>query len=250
VTHPVQHWLVYGDSGGGKTTGAATFPKPALVFMFDPRGKETPYTKRGVVAPSVDPDGTPVQEVIHRVSGDILFRIEHYIDSDPTKPSAYSRFLARLVHLEADIETLHLQTVIIDSVTFMELMARKLSQYKLNPTSREPRQWFGASTDTLEEVLMIRFGSLPINVVVLAHIDDQKVSSHGTNVFSIAAPGRLSRRGPAAYSEVYRAYVHINERGEKEWLWQTSQDTMYAASSQIGATDGTLQDYNLLWVPA
>jgi AAA domain-containing protein len=249
MTHPSQHFLIYGDAGGGKTTGAATFPKPAIVFMFDPRGKETPYLKKGAVSPSAAPDGTPIQEVLHRRSGDLLFRIEHYIDSDPTKPAGYSRFLQRLTHLEEDIDALGVQTVIVDSVTFMELMARKLSQYKLNATSREPRQWFGASTDTLEEVLMIRLGSLAINVVVLAHIDDQKVSSHGTNVFSIAAPGRLSRRGPAAYSEVYRAYVQANEAGEKEWLWQTSQDAMYVASSQIGAPNGTLQDYNLLWVP-
>lgn len=247
--HSAQHWLIYGDSGGGKTTGAATFPKPGLVFMFDPVGKDTPYLKKGDVEESKNPDGTRVKTVRSRKDGSLLFRIEYYLDADAQKPQAYSNFLNRLTTLESDITGMGIKTVILDSVTFMELMARKLSQYKLNPASREPRQWFGFSTDTLEEILMIRFGSLPINVVVLAHIDDSKVSSHGNNVFSIAAPGRLSRRGPGGFSEVYRAYVAMTPDGKKEHLWQTSADSLYTASSQVGAPDPCVPEYEMIWTP-
>ena len=35
--------IIYGDPMAGKSTAAATFPKPMLVFCFDPRGKELPY---------------------------------------------------------------------------------------------------------------------------------------------------------------------------------------------------------------
>lgn len=243
----IQHFLIYGDSGAGKSTGAATFPKPALVFMFDPIGKDTPYLKRGTVQEMKAPDGTMVNQVLSRKDGSLLFQVEYYLDRDPTRPESYAKFLVRLSRLENDIAAQGFQTVIIDSVTFMELTARKLSQYKLNPASREPRQWFGFSTDTLEEILMIRFGSLPINVVALAHIDDQKVSSHGTNVFSIAAPGRLSRRAPGAYSEVYRAYVTVGEGGVREHYWQTRGDLLYTASSQIDAPDPSPQEYSALW---
>lgn len=243
----IQHFLIYGDSGAGKSTGAATFPKPALVFMFDPIGKDTPYLRKGMIQEGMTPEGLPVNQVLHKKDGSLLFQVEYYLDRDATKPESYAKFLIRLSRLEKDINEAGFQTVILDSVTFMELMARKLSQYKLNPASREPRQWFSFSTDTLEEILMIRFGSLPINVVALAHIDDQKVSSHGTNVFSIAAPGRLSRRSPGAYSEVYRAYVNTAERGVHEYFWQTRGDLMYIASSQIGAPDPSPQDYNALW---
>lgn len=217
--------------------------------MWDPYGKDTPYLSRGDVKPSVNPDGTRVHEVVSRKDGRLLFRLEYYLDKDALKPQAYQNFLNRLTTLELDMVGWGLKTVILDSVTFMELMARKLSQYKLNPSSREPRQWFAFSTDTLEEILMIRFGSLPINVVALAHIDDQKVSSHGTNVFSIAAPGRLSRRGPGAYSEVYRAYVAMTPDGTREHLWQTRADSMYTASSQVGAPDPCPQDYSAIWLP-
>lgn len=35
--------VVYGDPMSGKSTAFATFPKPILVFSFDPNGKELPY---------------------------------------------------------------------------------------------------------------------------------------------------------------------------------------------------------------
>ena len=243
MTPTVQHWLLYGDSGGGKSTGAATFPKPQLVFFFDPYGKETPFTSKGMIQESLSPAGTRIREVRSKKDASLLYRLEYYLEQDAQKPEAWGRFLLRLTHLEEDIAEWGIQTLVLDSVTFMELTARKFSQYRLNPTAREPRQWFGFSTDALEEILMIRLGSLPINVVVLAHIDDQKVTSHGTNVFSIAAPGRLSRRGPAAFS------VITNDAGVPEWQWQTRSNGVYTASTQIEAPDPSVQDYRLLWTP-
>jgi hypothetical protein len=239
------HALIYGDSGAGKSTGAATFPKPMLVFMFDPRGKEYPYTQRGTVADSVSPEGTPVQEVLSRKTGDVLIRLEHYLDRDPQKPEAYRRFTHRLATLEQDAE--QFRTIVIDSVTFMELMARKRAQYELNPTSKEPRQWFASSTDSLEEILMIRFGAVTCNVVVLAHIDEDKDEVHGMYVRNPAAPGRLRKRSPAGFSELYRAYARRTDDGGREYLWQTRSDAIFNAASQISAPDPTPQDYSTLW---
>lgn len=42
---PFLHWIIYGDIGSGKSTMAATFPKPMLVHCFDPFGKDMPYLK-------------------------------------------------------------------------------------------------------------------------------------------------------------------------------------------------------------
>ena len=91
----MQHFLIYGDAGAGKSTSAATFPKPALVFLFDPLGKDTPYLRRGDVteepwAPSL----SLIRTVTHRTTGELLFRIEHYLDSDPQNPTAWTRFVA------------------------------------------------------------------------------------------------------------------------------------------------------------
>ena len=45
MTHKPTHTIAYGDSGVGKSTFAATYPKPMLVFAWDPHGKDLPYQK-------------------------------------------------------------------------------------------------------------------------------------------------------------------------------------------------------------
>jgi hypothetical protein len=45
------HVLLYGDSGTGKSTLAATFPKPIRVFHFDPYNKDVPYLRLGQPSP-------------------------------------------------------------------------------------------------------------------------------------------------------------------------------------------------------
>ena len=45
LLRPPLHWILYGDFGSGKSTMAATFPKPMLVHMFDAFGKDMPYLK-------------------------------------------------------------------------------------------------------------------------------------------------------------------------------------------------------------
>ena len=44
---PGLHALVYGDTGAGKSTFLASFPKPMLVLHFDGLGKEGPYLQYG-----------------------------------------------------------------------------------------------------------------------------------------------------------------------------------------------------------
>lgn len=253
LNYPITHTLAYGDAGSGKTDFAASFAgalatTPVLVFMFDPFGKETPYLKRGVPKPAeVDVDtGTPYVDVLHRQTGALLIRVEYYLDSDPQAPEAYARFLRRMARFSE--EAGRWRTVVTDSVTYMELCARKLHQYYLNPHAKDPRQWFGGSTDALEEMLMIRFGALPVNVVVCAHIDEDKDELHGYMVRHPSAPGRLRKRGPAGFGEVYRCYVGKDDKGQRVHLMQTQADTLWAAASQIDAPNPCLNRYAALWL--
>ena len=83
----------------GKSTSAATYPTPQLVWMWDPYGK-MPYKKRwlaegGQIHQQEDQFGTPVEYVLG-ADGQLKVQIEHYIDTDPRKPAAYERFLQRV----------------------------------------------------------------------------------------------------------------------------------------------------------
>lgn len=245
--HLPYHWLLYGDSGSGKSTGIATWPKPMIVFAFDPFGKETPYLKKGTpTGLSQDSLGTPFREVVSK-KGELLIRLEYFIDAEPELPIAYPRFLKRIRDFQSEYG--QWATAVVDSITFMELAARKWHQYGLNPTAREPRQWFSGSTDLLEEMLMIRFGSLPMNVCIAAHVDEDKDEAMGTFVRNPKAPGRMRKSLGAGYSELYRAYAVRGERGDLEYWWQTKPDKQYSASSQIGAPDPCPPVYSAIWQP-
>lgn len=102
------HWLVYGDSGAGKSTFAATFPKPILVLCFEGIDKATPYRilgkadplEKGLVRASV---GSPafelsVQRIFSKEEKDksLLVKIEYYHDPYPYNPTAFSMFSSRL----------------------------------------------------------------------------------------------------------------------------------------------------------
>lgn len=229
--NPPIHLVIYGDSGAGKSTCAATFPSPVRVWLFDAPDKAAPYRRAA------------------KAGKDITVEMFH----DPLPEmggKGWAQFLKRARDYVANKEYLKDRTLIVDSVTFMELAARKYDQYVTNQRARDPRQHFAASTEALEEILMIRLMALPINVVVLCHIDEERDELHGTMVFNPSAPGRMRKRLAAGYGEFYRAYVRRTETGDKQYLLQTSADARYNAASQIGAPDPAWQDYADLWSPS
>lgn len=244
--HPPIHCILVGDPGSGKSTGLATFPKPIIIFVFDPLGKDIPYLKKGE-AQTMDPDenGTPIEEVYSKKTGACLIRLEYYRDIDPTQPTAYRRFMNRMGTFQHEYESW--KTVGLDSVTFMELAARKHQQYRINPHTKDGRQWYAGSKEALEEVLMIRFGALPMNVVICAHTSHDKDEVHGGFLRGIHAVGKLGRNLPSAYSEFYRCFVKKEKDVELEYLWQTRSDMLWNASSQIGAPNPCFPSYQALW---
>ncbi len=253
------HVLVYGDFGAGKSTFADTFPNPKLVWCFDAYGKDTPYVRNplhAVTPVQQDPYGGPYREVISRKTGAILKRIEYYHDTEwidvelirrkagtsvkDMKPAAYARFLRRMAGFDA--EAAGWRTVILDSVTSMEICARRWDQFILNPQAEDARQWYGASKDMLERMLLGRLAALPMNVVVLAHIDDEKWESQGRQRRMPMAPGKLRGSLPSQYGEVYRQYSD----NAGHWL-QAKSDEIWAATTQIDCPSPCEPSYKEIW---
>lgn len=252
------HVIVYGNAGNGKSTFAATFPKPLLVQMWDPLGKERAYTRMGpqieVVEEPVDANGNTIRVTnVKSAKGKLRVRLEHYLSTDPEKPEAFRNFRNYIGGLPERIEQYSIQTLVTDSVTFMELAKRKEEQYVLNAQSRsgakaDGRQWYASSMNALEDHIMIRMAAYPINVVVIAHINETKDDNSGQVLFNPAAPGQLGKKMPAAYSELYRAHVKRDHDGSRAYILQTQADNLYNAGSSIPAPDGCANLYDALWV--
>lgn len=246
---PPIHVLIYGHPGSGKSTFAASFPRPIYVAMFDPFGKHLPYVKgatetvsEGGVVPTTMALFPPNEE---RDEPDV--DIEHFVDGEyPPKPGtkmAYTLFRENFHNtLKMDYAT-----IVIDSITMMAIAARKESQYFLNPSARDPRQWYGHATEMLEECLMVQCGSVNKNVVVIAHVSEEKDELHGSMVRNPAAPGRMRTGIAAAFGEFYRSWVEIGEKGEQNYRIQTKGDRVYNCTSAIEAPNNCVAHYDNLW---
>ena len=173
-------------------------------------------------------------------------RVEHYHDLNPKNPTAYHRMLTRM---DSFVEE-NWRTLVIDSTTFLELAARKWAQYGVDSSCRgcpDPRKFYGVSKDLLEEFLLLRVSGLRCNVVTCCHIDEEKDEVNEEMLRNPALPGKLSKRAPSAYGELYRAYVTRDESGQRVYLIQTRADNLYNASTQIEAPDPCHANYASLW---
>lgn len=199
----------------------------------------------------------PYRDIVHP---DGFTRVECYRDEDPELPTAYSTFRARMAFFRQEMA--NWKTIVIDSVTFMELAARKMDEKLINPLPPgktkatvkkgdgvDPRQWFGASTDALEEMLCIRFAALPLNVVIVCHINEKRNDVSGEILRMPFAPGRLSDRKllNAAYQEQYYARAGRDAERNQIFTLKTKNDGQWAAASQIDAPDPCFPHYASLW---
>ncbi len=260
IEYPPIHTMLYSDTGIGKSSMARTWPKPMLVFHFDPFGKDWPYRKdeQGNLLPDSGLLSYPV--AVERGAVNIQYRdvqdpqgvirLEYYHD-DPENPSAINTFRFRLAMLHN--EYAQWKTIVTDSITFMELVARKWEEKVMNPLEKfakgqDTRQWFAGSTDTIEELVVMRYASLPMNVVICCHIDERRNERSGEILRGPFAPGRLSKRGElsAAFQEQYHLYTLRTEQGMERRV-QTENDGDWVATTQIGAPNHCFPHYLSLW---
>lgn len=248
------HCICYGDPGARKSTFASTFPKPMLVKQFDANGKEFPYRRWGRLHPSgraTETEGVTEQGVRYLdivAPNDEWIRVEFFNDLSPSG-DAWKQ-------IEWDMKeryffTHNWATLVIDSVTFLNLLAFYNAKFNVNPNSKEPRQWHSWATDALEHMLLVQLQNFPNNLVVLAHIDHEKDEVMQTFVRQISAPGRLKNRNElcAGFAEFYRAYAVA----EPSWpdgmayLLQTKKDGNFNCASQIEAPNPCIQEYAAIW---
>lgn len=237
-------WLFYGDPGSWKSSLAAGYPKPMLVMSFDQPGKDRPYWRRGEAGPIVDRGGIPTRLV--RRKGRVIIRIESFRNADVRRPEALSVFRRRFQSIELLIDKYGFRTVIVDSITGMDLAARYEAMYKLMKGAKDPRKFYEASRGAIEELIYARLTGLVdlgVHAITIAHVNtNQRVVKKGDEIivekttYNPAAPGQLAGRLPGGFAEVYRCYVRP-DRGETTQYIQTNGDAKFSATTQIPATN-------------
>lgn len=243
--------IAYGDPGGGKTEFAASFPKPLLAFAFDAPGKEQPFRRCGdEVIETIDEEWDMPVTIVKKAGKEVV-RIEHFRDAESQSPEAWAKFRKRMHAIDGDELAGEYRTVVFDSITSAELCARCEQQFKVNPKSKEPRQWYAGSKEQIEFVVMTRLPNLPssMNVLVLAHVDEDRDEVHNMMVYNPSAPGKLRKHIARNYTEMYRVVAKRNPKeGGIDHYLQTEPDGEYLAFSTIcNAPDRCENTYRALW---
>lgn len=256
---PPIHVLLYGETGTWKSSFAKTFPKPLLVICFDPHGKDMPYWKGAANVSDLKTYQIGQTEILYRevMQSDGPIRIEYFHNFDLGNPSAYPRFLTRIAQFAQEYQ--QWKTLVTDSVTFMALSARKYNEKVLNPipemerykkgTGHDTRQWFGAETDALEEMLVIRYAGLPMNIVTICHASIEMSQLSGEMIKGPAVRGRLRKENVllASHQEQYHTYPYKDEAGKEKVALQTKSGGGFAAATQIEAPNPCWPSYESLW---
>jgi len=260
------HVLLMGRPGAGKSHFAATFPKPMLVFGFDPAGKEDPYLDRGTAGPITEAKSKnglysfAYRDIYSKKEkGRVIIRYEYWGESNPIKPDRYPTFMARTMALEQEIRESGWKTIVLDSATYFELTARAFSENGVNrlndkgEVTKDQRIHYGYSAHACEQYLMMRLPNLIMcNTIAITHIDEQKDYSSGAEDGAVvrkmaALPGKLPNRIAGGYGECWLIY-RPNPAG-KERLLQTQEreGSMFDCKSLKRFPDPCPAHYELLW---
>lgn len=233
--------LIIGKDAAGKSTFVGTGPKPMLVLLHDAPDKAHEYLKRGVAGELERTDLCYFQNVFSvKDAGKLLIRIEYWGEPTPTEPTAYGRFLSRLFGLEREIVEKGWQTVVLDSVTSLEMSARYYSEYNINKDVRDGRQHYSYSMKACEQIVMTRWPNLiNTNAIVIAHYDEfQDDSEDGEKTVTrkaISVPGKLASRIGTQFSEVWRVYV--DDEGNRRLQTTARPRNTFNCKSSIGVPD-------------
>lgn len=255
--HPISKWFLYGLPGDGKTKAAATWPKPMLIYMFDPPGKDTFYLQQGTPGGIVlGEDGTPWQYVYDGDPEDdksqVLITLAYLFDLNPTALDFRTRLTAseRFSEMLATIKHDDYATVVLDSITCFRDAVVRANQYKLNSRSKgdkqaDGRQWYGAAANAIQsEVMSTMCYWMTTNVVVIGHVHREMDNVGGSMIYGYDLPGQLKDNISRTFAEVYRVYT---DGSGHQALFQTRKHDAYPAQSHLQVPDPCALHYEALW---
>ena len=204
--------VIYGGLGTGKTSLIRTARKPVLVHSFDPGGTK-------VLRDEIE-------------AGEILVD-SRFEREDPRLPKAFQLFDDEYHRLRGGGFFDHIGTYVIDSVTTWAQCAMNVVLKKAGRVGGTPQKNDWMPQMGLIENAMRDFVALPCDCILLGHDDVTKDESSGKMYSGLMITGKLTRRVPLLFDEIYCAMTKETSKGIEYQLLTRATGT-YQARSRLG----------------
>lgn len=254
---PPHTCCIYGDSGTGKSTLAAKYPKtgerPQLVLAFDPPSKAHPYKAGLRVERNLDEfyeSAGIVAEDCFDHEGALVRRVEHYIDPDVDKPRAVANVEARLAGFYS--EAASWSSVVFDSMSFFQYGAMRRAKFMFPmPAGKEQGSnlaWYNQVKEDVNRIVRSQAVWWPTTTIFIFHTSEDKAEFASETVRGILAVGKLPGELPSGFSEMYHLSV---KRVGDQYIHQakTKHDGLWAATSIIAHAPSPCEpNFRSLWM--
>lgn len=222
-------FLVYGQSGSGKTYSLRTAKKPIFVDSFDPGGSVV------------------LSDLIEK--GEAVVRSD-FENEDAKHPRAFEAWDKAFDELERAQVMQKFGTYCLDSATTWGQACLNYVMKKAGRAGGTPQQndWYPQMV--LMEAGIRRIFSLPCDVIFICHDDVQKDEILGKMTRAPMLTGKAKTRIPLLFSEIYYSDSKRSSKGT-EYVWQLQRDNTNQAKSRLCGLakkplDYVVQDYKAL----
>lgn len=253
---PAHTCCIYGDSGTGKSTLAAKYPhtpeRPQLVLAFDPPSKAHPYKEGLEVVPVTDDEFYNAQGILVEdcyLDGQMVRRVEHYVDPDVAQPRAVANVEARLAQFYR--EASQWSSVVFDSMSFYQYGALRRAKYQFPmPAGKEQGSnlaWYNQVKEDVNRLVRSQAVWWPTTAIFIFHTSEDKAEFASETVRGILAVGKLPGELPSGFSEMYHLSV---QRVGDQYIHRakTKHDGLWAATSIIAHAPSPCEcDFRALW---
>jgi len=209
--------IVYGALGTGKTMLLRTCRKPVHVDSFDP-------------------GGTKVLAEEPEIYKDTRFEVE-----DPSNPTIAKLWDAEFHRRKRMGWFDKIGTYAIDSATTWSQVLMNEVMRKAGRSGGTPFQQDWLPQMTMIENAMRAFTSLPCDCILIGHDDADKDEGTGRMFISLMITGKLKRRVPLLFDEIYCAQTKETSKGI-EYQLLTRSTGLYQARTRLGK-GGELDTY-------
>lgn len=215
--------VLYGGLGTGKTFSLRTAVSPIYIMSFDPGGSKVLANR---IANHPYPN-TCIE------SGDILVDSRFEVE-DPKKPGSFALWDKQYEILKRSGFFNSIGTFVIDSMTTWAQCALNEVLKRAGRTAGVPQQndWFPQMV--LLENAIRDFISLPCHCILIGHDAVSKDEVTGKIYKDLMITGKLVRRIPLLFDEIYFATTKQTSKGT-EYFFATKATSTYQARTRLGA---------------